>query len=210
MRLKQLLLVIGMVFSGSFLCAQVKIAQGLGLFAGRANVSGQARGLSDSVLTDCSYRLQLRQFGLVYTLRAELFQWKGGSVSIASPVMLGIGFTGNYNSTDFNGSSTKLTEGVKGSHLAFELPVVADLNIGMHSAADEKGSFGFYLGAGYAYSYTKLYSSVGKIPFDGFDPLVRAGIRMGRSWETRWGLVFSMRGSKSSTRMFGLQLLKEL
>jgi hypothetical protein len=210
MRFKQILLVIGLVFSGSFLHAQVKIAQGLGLFAGRANVSGVARGISDSVLTDCSYHLQLRQFGLVYTLRAELFQWKGGSVSIASPMMLGVGFTGNYNSTDVNSSGTKLKEGISGSYLAFELPVVADLNIGMHSAADEKGSFGFYLGAGYAYSYTKLHTSVGKVPFDGFDPLVRVGIRMGRNWETRWGLAFSIRGARNSTRMYGLQLLKEL
>jgi hypothetical protein len=196
MRFKQLLLVIGLVFSGSFLRAQVKIAQGLGLFAGRANVSGFARGH----VRQCIDRLQLPPAvaaiwpGVHDTGRTVSMERRFCKHRFANHA--GIGFTGNYNSTDFNGSTTKLKEGINGAHLAFELPVVADLNIGMHSAADEKGSFGFYLGAGYAYSYTKLRTSVGKVPFDGFDPLVRVGIRMGRNWETRWGLVFSIRGAK--------------
>ncbi|MBV9988776.1 MAG: hypothetical protein JO301_13950 [Chitinophagaceae bacterium] len=210
MQFQRILLIGSLVLFSFKVSAQVSIAQGLGFYASATNVTGQARGLKDSVLTDCNFHLQLRQFGLVYIIRAELAQWKAGSVSIGSPVKLGLGFTGNYNSADFNGSTTRYCDTVRGAALAFELPLVMDLNIGLHSAADEKGNFGFYIGAGYCYSYANLHTSVGKFRFDGFDPLLRAGIRMGRNWETRWSLGFAVKGSGSSTRTYGLQILKEL
>ena len=102
-------------------------------------------------------------------------------------------------------------QGKKGGHLAFEIPVVADLNIGLHSASDDaRRSLGLYVGGGYQYSYTKVYTSVGKVPFDSFDPVFRAGLRMGKSWETRWSLGFNMRGVSGGNRTYSIHWLKEL
>ena len=212
-RLRLILIpVLSILFAASSLNAQnFRIAQALGLGANTADIKGKARGMVDSVMVDADYSLRLQQFGLVYQFRLELFQFNGGSVSIAAPVMAGFSLTRKYHSRDFNGTTYRDVDTVKGGHFAFEVPVYADLNLGLHSAADESGRrIGIYVGAGYAYSYTKLHTSVGKVLFDGFDPVVRAGIRLGRAWETRWGMAFSIRGSSSATRTYGLQLLKEL
>ena len=200
-----------LVCSTSLNAQNLRIAQALGLSGSTANIKGQARGMVDSVMVSSDFSLRLQQFGLVYQFRLELIQFNGGSVSIAAPVMAGFSLTNKYHSRDFNGTSYRDVDSVKGGHFAFEVPVYADLNLGLHSAADESGRrIGIYVGAGYPYSYTKLHTSVGKVRFDGFDPVVRAGIRLGRAWETRWGIAFSVRGSSSATRTYGLQLLKEL
>lgn len=210
-RLSLIFILSFLVTSTSLKAQNLKIAQALGLGWTTANIKGQARGMVDSVMVNSDYSLRLQQFGLVYQLRLELFQFNGGSVSIGAPVMAGFSITGKYHSRDFNGTTYRDVDSVKGSHFAFEVPVYADLNLGLHSAADESGrKIGLYVGAGYAYTYTRLHTSVGKVVFDGFDPVVRAGIRMGRAWETRWSIAFSVRGSSSANRTYGLQLLKEL
>lgn len=200
-----------LLFVGNQLIAQqIHFAQALGVTATTSNVSGRASTGTDSLVINSDYQLRLRQFGIIYQVRAELMQWKSGSISISSPVMIGYSVSGKYNSVDVSrGSSTKI-DTVKGAHFAFEIPVMVDLNIGLHSAADESGSFGIYIGGGYTYNYTKIHTSVGVKPLDGFDPVLRAGIRMGNSWETRWGLAFTVRGRNEASRTYGIQLLKEL
>lgn len=206
----------GFFLAGTVLYAQsVRVDQVFGLGITSANISGKARSITDSSVTEAEYSVKLRQFGIVYGARVNILAWSFGSVSIGSPIMLGFSTTSNYRSVDFNGTKRDTIVGLRGTRLAFELPLLADLNIGLYSAAEDlrKKKFGIYVGAGYVYSYTKLRTSVGNVIFDGFDPCVRAGIRMGESWERRFSIGFSMRGNFSnngSPRTYGIQLLKEL
>lgn len=187
------------------------IDQGFGLLGSRADISGLARYRTDSSAIDAQYTMRVKQIGIVYSIRKDLVKWRWGSISVGSPMMLGISFTNRYRSIDFDGTKRDTITGKKGGHLAFEIPVVADLNIGLHSASDDsKRSLGIYVGGGYQYSYTKVYTSVGKVPFDSFDPVFRAGIRMGKAWETRWSLGFNMRGVSTGHRTYSIHWLKEL
>lgn len=211
MRFQKIFLLVCLLFAGDLLMAQqIQFAQALGLTGTTSNVSGRASTGRDSLMINSDYQLRLRRFGIIYQARTELMQWKGGTISIASPAMIGFSISSRYNSVDVSGGRSTKVDSVKGAHIAFEIPVIAELNIGLHSAADESGRFGIYIGGGYTYSYTKIHTSVGVKQLDGIDPILRAGIRMGKSWETRWGLAFTMRGRTEASRTYGIQLLKEL
>lgn len=187
------------------------VDQGFGLLGSGVDISGIAKYRTDSSSIDAAYTMRVKQIGIVYSIRKDLVTWRWGSISIGSPMMLGLSFTNRYRSIDFNGTKRDTIEGKKGTHLAFEIPIVADLNIGLHSASDDsRRSLGLYVGAGYQYSFTKVYTSVGKIPFDSFDPVLRAGIRMGKAWQTRWSLGFNMRGVSTGRRTYSIHWLKEL
>lgn len=193
---------------------KLRADQVMGLGVTSANLSGIALRVTDSSSTTADYTVRLRQFGIVYGARVDVFAWNKGSFSIGSPVMLGISTSGKYRSVNVTGALSDTVQGVKGTHIMFEIPVFADLNIGLHSAADESRnhSLGIYLGAGYQYSYTLLQTYLGKRIQDGFDPVFHAGLRMGSAWENRFSIAFTLRGGfdKQSTRTYGLQLLKEL
>jgi len=202
------------ILSGAGLFAQsARIEQGFGLAASTTNVQGKARAVTDTSVIDSDYRLRLLQFGIVYLVRVDFLKWKFGSISIGSAVTAGLSGSGKYSSKDFNGTTTTTVEGVKGTHFSFNIPVFIDCNFGLHSADDEyKRKFGFYLGAGYGYSYTKIKTSIGKLHYDGFDPVFRSGIRMGNSWERRVSIGFNIRGAlqDNPNRTYELQILKEL
>lgn len=210
------LLCVGVFSGANILHAQtVHVDQAFGLGVTTSDISGKARLQTDSSVVEADYSLKLRQFGIVYGARVNVFSWSFGSVSIGSPIMLGFSTTSNYRSIDFNGTKRDTIEGLKGTRLAIELPLFADLNIGLYSAADDsrKKNIGIYVGAGYVYNYTKLHTSVGNLIYDGFEPCVRAGIRMGDAWERRFSIGFTVRGdlkNNGSTRTYGIQLLKEL
>jgi hypothetical protein len=208
---KNLLFCVG-ILTGIGAFSQNRFNQSFGLMGSRANISGHAQVVTDSSMVNSDYQLRLLQFGIVYYPRIDLLQWTSGSISIGAPVMAGVSASGKYRSTDFDGTKTTTVEGVKGMSFTFDIPIVADLNIGLHSAMQDKGKFGFYVGAGYGYSYTKIRTSVGRIIFDGFDPVVRAGLRMGRAWQTRWTLGFTVRGSgaNNSIRTYALHILKDI
>lgn len=206
----------GLFLAGTVACAQsVRIDQVFGLGVTSADISGKARVTTDSSVRDADYSVKVHQFGIVYGAKVNVVTWGFGSLSIGSPIMLGFSTTGKYRSIDFDGTKRDTIEGLRGTRLAFELPLFADLNIGLYSAAEDsrKKNFGVYVGVGYVYSYTQLHTSVGNVNFDGFDPCVRAGIRMGDSWEKRFSIGFTLRGNFSnnaSPRTYGIQLLKEL
>ncbi len=200
------------ILSGMGLFAQKRLEQSFGLAGGRTGVQGQARLVTETSVISSDYQLRLLQFGIVYYPRIDVIQWKQGSISVGAPAFVGISGSGKYRSTDFDGTKTTTVEGVRGISFAFDVPVVADLNIGLRSAAQEKGRFGFYAGAGYGYSYTKIHTSLGKRNFDGFDPVLRGGIRMGREWQSRCTLGVTVRGSgqNHSIRTYALHFLKDI
>lgn len=196
------------------LSAQNKILeQGLGLTFDQTKVHATARHETDSGFTVSDFNLRLRRYGIIYLARMDLIGGKAFSVSLGSSVTAGYSSTRNYRSVDYDGTTSVVVERKGGTHFAFDIPVFMDVNIGLHSAKDEsRRAFGVYAGAGYAYSYTKIHTSIGMLTFDGFDPLFRAGFRMGKRWETRWGIALTARGSLKAgkIRTYGIQLLKEL
>lgn len=199
--------------SCSLFAQRVSVDQSFGLAATTSDITGMARGVKDSTMYDASFSARVHQFGIVYAPRVDLLGNRIASISISAPFMLGLSSTSKYQSVDFNGVKRDTIQGVSGANLAFELPVFADINIGLRSARDEsRRSLGIYAGAGYMYSYTKIKTSVGKMVYDGFDPVFRAGIRLGSAWENRFSIAFTLRGKPGGDgiKTYGLQLLKEL
>ncbi len=188
--------------------------QVFGLSFSTSNVSRTGAWVTDTSAIHSDYTATIRQFGIVYGFRYDLLSWKQGSISLGSPLMLGFSTTNKYRSVDVNGTKKDTITGLMGTNVAFEIPVFADLNIGLHSAEDDSRdhSFGVYVGVGYLYSYTRIRTSLGRVNYDGFEPAVRAGIRLGKSWENRFSIAFTMRGGykDNGMRTYGLQLLKEL
>lgn len=194
--------------------AQSHIDQAFGLGYTRSSVNITALATKGTAYMKSDMSLRLHTMGLVYMVRKDLLHWKGGSISLGAPIMGGFSWTSRYRSTDTDGTNTyHYQDTLSGTNWAFDVPVVADLNIGMHSASDEtRSSFGLYVGAGYAYSLTKIRTTVGNLHYGGYEPLLRAGIRWGSAWERRWCLAFSVRGNwnNGANKTYGLQLLKEL
>lgn len=213
MRKQRIILTACFIFSMGILSAQTtRLEQSFGLIGNGSFIRGVARSVTPTATTEAKYTVRMIQFGLMYYPRMDLIQGTDVSLSIGAPVMLGYGFTYKYSSTDFDGTTTTTSEGIKGGHLAFSVPVVMDLNLGLHSAADEtRRKFGVYVGAGYGYSFTRIRTSLGKVTYDGFDPVLRAGIRLGDSWERRLTLGFTMKGvSADHPKTYEFQLLKDL
>jgi hypothetical protein len=188
--------------------------QVLGLSFSTSDVRGTASLITDNSSVHANYTTTLRQYGIVYGFRYNIIKWGFGSISLGSPLMAGFSSTDKYRSEDFNGTKKDTITGITGLNFACEIPVFADFNLGLYSAEDEspKKRFGVYAGVGYMYSYTRIHTSVGRANYDGFEPAIRAGIRMGRRWEKRWSLALTMRAGymNSGMRAYGLQLLKEL
>jgi hypothetical protein len=214
MRVPYVVFFLGLLFTGFKSTAQKTIVeQGLGLAFSQSNITGTAALTTDTSVVHSNYSVRLRQYGLVYQWRANLFQTKNLSLSLGSPLMLGWSVSRNYHSYDYNGTKTDTVSGVQGTEVAFEAPAVLDLNFGLHSAKDDsRRSLGAYFGIGYSYSFTRIKTSVGTAFYDGFEPVVRAGIRMGKAWETRWSINISVKGGFDNrpNRAYGIQILKEL
>lgn len=193
---------------------KVIVEQALGLAGSQANITEQAYATKDNgTAISSNFSVRLRQYGLVYQWRANLFQTKNLSLSLGTPLMLGWSVSRNYRSYDSDGVKTDTIQGIQGTQVSLEAPVALDLNFGLHSAKDEsRRRLGAYVGIGYGYSFTRIKTSIGTVFYDGFEPLVRAGLRMGKAWETRWSINVSVKGgfSEGSDRMYGVQILKEL
>ncbi|NCI52108.1 hypothetical protein GWC95_19440 [Sediminibacterium roseum] len=184
--------------------------QNIGLGATQVHVN-DSRMLLDTLRSD--YSVRVRTFGLVYVARFDIAGGKDVALSLSSPMMLGYSTTNKYRSVETHPQRKDTIENVHSAHIAFEIPFMADLNVGLRSAGDEsRRGFGFFAGIGYVYSYTKIKLASGMIPFDRWEPMLRAGIRMGTNWEKRWSIVFNLRGrlEGGATKTYGLQLLKEL
>lgn len=204
------LLATGLLLCTCAFSQRVRLEQSFGIAGTQANVSG-TRDVLDTLRTD--YSLRVRTYGLTYAPRVDLFGTKDFSVSIAAPMMFGYSSTSKYRSIDVHPSKKDTVENLRGVHWAFEVPVIADFNFGLRSASEEsRRNFGFFAGIGYIYTYTKIKATGGMMPFDRWEPICRAGIRMGSAWEKRWSIVFNIRGKLEggAQKTYGLQVVKEL
>jgi hypothetical protein len=208
------ILLLSFVFITTSFSQKPLLEQVFGLSASTSNLSGLAQGVKDSVAFRSDYKLKLQEFGFVYGPRIDLYASKNLSLSLAVPLMAGVSATSGYHSYDANSSNTRkdTVSGIMGLHFAVEVPVFADINIGLHSASDPTSkSFGLFAGIGYSYSYSTITTSVGHFRYDGFNPMLRAGIRLGSAWENRFSIAFSVRGGTgAANRTYGIQLLKDL
>lgn len=208
-----LCLIAGLLAGYGAACQVVRIDQSFGLATTYANFSDARNFLKGNTTVHSDYRFRIKQYGIVYGPKVDVLATKDVSISLAMPVMLGLAITHRYRSYDMDGSKTDTIEGLRGSRVAFEIPVFAELNIGLRSAADERQRmFGLFAGAGYSYSFTQVKTTEGYIPFDRWEPVVRAGIRFGNKWENRYSLAFTLRRQwqNGSQPTYGLQLMKEL
>jgi hypothetical protein len=162
---RSLLLAGCLVLCVNLFSQKIRFDQSFGLGANIADISGVNNFFDTTgkpVLSE--YTVRVKKFGIVYTPRIDLLGTKDVSLSIATPFMLGFSTTNKYRSVDVNGTKKDTIEGLRGTSLAFELPVFADINIGLRSAADEsKRVFGVYAGVGYIYSYTTVKTTAGKV-----------------------------------------------
>jgi hypothetical protein len=203
-------LAICLILCTGLFAQKLQVNQSFGISGTIVDASG-SRNLLDTLHSD--YTVRVKTFGVVYSPRVDLLTTKDLSVSIAAPMMLGMSFTNKYRSVETHPLKKDTIEGLRGAHISFELPFIADVNIGLHTASDEtRRRFCVSAGAGYIYSYTEIKTTGGKIPFDRWEPILRAGIRMGETWEKRWSILFNIRGrlEGGATKTYGLQIVKEL
>lgn len=168
----------------------------------------KSRTVAGAMLTEHTTRLNY--LGVSYFARMVLVKRDNRSFSIGSPVTLGISWATLNDSYSYSMiSSVAPPVGTTGSgskkpHVALELPIVLDHNIGAGSSPGNKKSFGAYFGAGAAYTYTSISLSDGSNrKVDSYDPLVRAGIRLGAHQPFTFGLSYKW------NKQIGLQILKD-
>ena len=112
------------------------------------------------------------QFGLCFSPRFILVGMENSSVSIGTPVAVGLGLIPKSYKDD------------SGVYFTYELPIVLDYNIGRKSTAGNDKKTGMYFGSGF--SYSKLGLAHGSYPhFNGetYGPLLRAGYRFNSIWK---------------------------
>lgn len=192
---------------------RIQIDQVFGLGGTIADFAGTRTTQSGNTTLRSDYQFRIKQYGLVYGPRVDLLGTRDFSLSLAMPLFAGISHTNAFRSIDFDGVKRDTIDGLRGTHVAAEVPFFADLNFGLRSASDPSlRSFGFFAGIGYSYSYTSVKTTQGQIPFDRWEPVLRAGLRMGSSWEKRWSILFQLRGEFGSQaqKTYGLQILKDL
>ena len=122
----------------------------------RGIYSGVSQSL-DIVLTDLSYFPRL-----------NLSEMSNASFSVGIPLSVGVGLGSDYTSDG------------KGVYWNFDLPLVADYNIGCKSTPKNEKKFGGYVGAGFGYTYTSWsFDGKSNSRASSYGPLVRGGFRFG-------------------------------
>ena len=119
--------------------------------------------------------LALSQTNLTYFPRYNFIENDNSSVSIGFPIGIGIGIAANTNGND------------AGIAFAYDLPIVADYNIGCKSTRENDKNFGGYFGVGFGY-YKVNISQSQYSDFNGatYGPMIRGGVRFSSSDES-WG-----------------------
>jgi|GEM_PF-642118 len=123
-----------------------------------------ARGIFDGV----SQSLDIVLTDLSYFPRINVSEMDNASISVGIPLSVGVGLASDYTS---NG---------KGVYWNFDLPLVADYNIGCKSTPKNEKKFGGYVGAGFGYTYTSWsFDDKSSARANSFGPLIRGGFRFG-------------------------------
>jgi hypothetical protein len=132
--------------------------------------------------------------------RFNLSESDRSSLSIGMPVGAGVGFSSG---------------GSDGVYIGFDLPLAIDYNRGRKSTYENESKMGWYVGAGFGYTFTYWtggYSSSNKL--ESYGPLLRTGIRFGAGSKhpdkaTTLGFYFRPGLDKDKLKTGGIAVLIE-
>ena len=145
-----------------------------------------------------TFTMEVNHFS--YFPRFNLSESENSSFSIGFPLGAGIGvLTGGGNA--------------EGIAWGFDLPVVADYNIGCGSTSENEKNFGEYFGGGFGYMYTGWTDGGSTENANTYGPLVRAGIRFSSSnanWRVTVGMFYKTGLEKAKYKTFGFNVLMDL
>ncbi len=145
------------------------------------------------------------QTAFSYFPRLIVASGENNSVTIGTPLGIGVGL-----SSDLNGNDA-------GISFSYDLPMVIDYNIGAKSKPDNESMYGAYFGAGFGYHKTIIQASETS-DFNGstYGPIVRAGFRLAppqeifRGQGVTVGVYFKKGIEKSKTNTLGFTALVDL
>jgi hypothetical protein len=190
LKLTSLLLLLCILHSG--LRAQ-RFMQSAGASISIMHTHGSFDGFTqalDFVLTD-----------LTYFPRLNISSTDHSSISIGLPVSVGVGFASDYQS---NG---------KGVYWGFDLPLVADYNIGCKSTPENHNKFGGYFGTGFGFTYTNWnFNGSSSAQANSYGPMIRGGFRFGFpsseiSEGLTVGLFYKLGLEKEKYKTYGFSVL---
>lgn len=136
---------------------------------------------------------------LSYFPRVLLTSSDNASLSVGTPVGIGINLV-----RDVSGDA--------GVAWGYELPVVADYNIGCKATPDNDRSFGGYFGAGFSYLYVAYNMGAGSGNVKTYGPMGRAGVRFGSGdgrWNTTVGLYYKAGLEADKFKTVGFNVLMD-
>jgi len=123
-------------------------------------------------------QVYITQLYATYFPRYNVFEGMKTSLSVGSPLSLGIALADVDNGSDF------------GVAFGYDLPLVLDYNFGFKATDNESEGkkLGGYVGTGFSYSKIMI-SKTTNSNFTGtsYGPLFRAGIRFGNKKDESWG-----------------------
>ena len=146
------------------------------------------------------YNLALVQYATTYFPRINFETGGNSSFSIGVPLAIGLG-----SASDVRGANS-------GVFFSYDLPAVADLNIGYKSSVENERSFGYFFGGGFGYNHVGIALSSGSEKITSYGPLVHAGtkFKMGRSGSLFTGLYYKFGLESQKYKTFGIQILSDL
>lgn len=132
--------------------------------------------------------------------RYTVMEGENSSLSVGSPLGAGVNLL-----TDNAGGG--------GVSWGFDLPLVADYNIGCKSAPDNESGFGGYVGGGFSYMYTSYKLNTSETEnVTTYGPLARAGVRFasgGGRWNTTVGLFYKTGLEQTKFKTVGFNVLMD-
>lgn len=147
------------------------------------------------------YNFIMESVGVTYFPRINFETGANASFSIGIPLSIGAGVA-----SDFNNENT-------GIYFAYDVPVIADYNLGRGSTAETEKKFGYFLGAGFGYGYVNIALDAASQKVNSYGPLVHGGTRFqmgGRGGGLTIGLYYKQGLESWKYKTVGIQVLSDL
>ena len=154
-----------------------------------------------------SYNFIMEAVALTYFPRLNFETGNKSSFSVGIPLSLGIGAASDINKEN------------SGVYFSYDLPVIADFNIGLGATRENEKRFGYFLGAGFGYGHVSLALTSGSEKINSYGPIGHGGVRFkigsidsnrGFGKDIVIGLFYKPRLDKYKFKTFGVQVLTDL
>ncbi len=146
------------------------------------------------------YNFIMSKYELTYFPKVNFETGGNSSLSVGIPLSLGIGSASDANKEN------------KGVYFSYDLPLIADLNIGMGSTEENEKQFGYFIGVGFGYSHVSLSLISGSEKISSYGPIIHGGFRfkMGNTSNIVIGLFFKPGLESNKYKTGGIQVLTDL